>query len=135
MGVTVPMGKCECPTTRIAFEIDSEKLELRLPLHKLARLCEGLAVSVIEYYYVDEFCIWSSFTQYVMYDAFITLCYCSVLTMHWLGFVTFVDLLSSVMYSLFPRPLPVIQCCTQSATLKNWEWPGEKAKLCTIVIM
>ena len=64
-----------------------------------------------------------------MYEAFIKLCYCSVLSMHWSGFVTFVDILSLVMY--VPRPLPVIQCCTQSATLKNWEWPGDKAKLCT----
>ena len=41
LGVTVAADKWEGPTTRIVFlgiEIDSEKLELRLPLDKLARL-------------------------------------------------------------------------------------------------
>ena len=29
--------------------------------------------------------------------------------------------------SLIPRPLPHFQCCTQRATLKMWEWPGDEA--------
>ena len=29
---------------------------------------------------------------------------------------------------LVPRPLPVFRCCTR-ATSKNWEWPGDEARL------
>ena len=45
LGVTVATEKCEGPTTRIVFlgiEIDSERLEMRLPTDKLERLKETI---------------------------------------------------------------------------------------------